>query len=100
MSPQNEQIRTSMITFRATDDLYIMFSRELLILLAPKLTLVLLQDKWPCNSHDQQHDPEPPPPNWDEVSSSASECAHLPPDAIPHLLIGKVTHKLKNNTSA
>ena len=75
MSPQNEQIRTSMITFRATDDLYIMFSRELLISLAPKLTLVLLQDEWPCNPHDQQHDPEPPPPNWDEVSSSASESA-------------------------
>ena len=75
MSPQNEQIRTSMITFRATDELYIMFSRELLISLAPKLTLVLLQDEWPCNPHDQRHDPEPPPPNWDEVSSSASESA-------------------------
>ena len=75
MSPQNEQIRTSMITFRATDDLYIMFSKELLISLAPKLTPVLLQDEWPCNPHDQQHDPEPPPPNWDEVSSSASESA-------------------------
>ena len=75
MSPQNEQIRTTMITFRAADDLYIMFSRELSLSLTPKLTLVLLQDEWPCTPHDQQHDPDPPSPDWDDVSSSASEPA-------------------------
>ena len=75
MSLQNEQIRTSMTILHAIDELHIMFSKEPLPSITSNLMLVLPQDEWPYNPNDQQHEPESPPPNKNDILSSVSESA-------------------------
>ena len=45
----------------ASSLLHISFSRELALMAATKLTLVLLQNEWPEAPRDQAHDPRSPP---------------------------------------
>ena len=78
VSPADIHAQSKAVTFRVSKELHISFDTELTLTTAGKLTKVLLHAEWPSAPRDQAHHPQPPVPDWDNISTSASESSLEP----------------------